>query len=483
MPRYEQYVSAGSNHPNNSPSVIIILLTIVVELFGASTELLQLNFMFPEPPDEFNNTTHHQSEEPQRSLCRYKLPGQAACQGFNVRFDSGMCELYRFQSVYFAQQFGCVYHALKPVNRKGIVVTPVYPYQQLLNKPPPPKNKPTPTFTFLVQIKLKPDSTAFNKSWSQFKVGFSDPSLSVSSSNTSDNNDSGVKDKMSVRFCGTTSWDAYWIGNELLYQLTNKYTCSLHVYLSVNDSGREELYYSHYDRMVVGGQTVNYQLITLNYFGGNLSTATGLSSREGRYFSTYDDDNDPDSNVNCALAYAAEHDVQRSNHLITSAIYQISQYQVPKNKSVQRSDDVDSIDENDVTDVDDVTDFPSFDPYPDEADSNDDVETLLILLLFTGREELYYSHYDRMVVGGQTVNYQLITLNYFGGNLSTATGLSSREGRYFSTYDDDNDPDSNVNCALAYAAEHDVQRSNHLITSAIYQISQYQVPKNKSVQS
>ncbi|ESO04723.1 hypothetical protein HELRODRAFT_172398 [Helobdella robusta] len=239
------------------------------------------------------------------ALCRYKLPGQAACQGFNVRFDSGMCELYRYQSVYFAQQFGCVYHALKPVNRKGIVVTPVYPYQHLLNKPPPPKNKPTPTFTFLVQIKLKPDSTAFNKSWSQFKVGFSVPNMSISSSSTSDNNDSGVKDKMSGGSCGTTSWDAYWIGNELLYQLTNKYTCSLHVYLSVNDSGREELYYSHYDRMVVGGQTVNYQLITLNYFGGNLSTASGLSSREGRYFSTYDDDNDPDSNVNCALAYTA----------------------------------------------------------------------------------------------------------------------------------------------------------------------------------
>ncbi|ESO04731.1 hypothetical protein HELRODRAFT_172407 [Helobdella robusta] len=233
---------------------------------------LKLVNVFLEPPDEFNNTTHHQSEEPQRSLCRYKLPRQAICQGFNVRFDSGMCELYRYQSVYFT---------------------------------PLPKNKSTPTFTFLVQIKLKPDSTAFNKSRSQFKVGFSVPNMSISSSSTSDNNDSGVKDKMSGGSCGTTSWDAYWIGNELLYQLTNKYTCSLHVYLSVNDSGRAKLYYSYYDRLVVGGENVNYKLITLNYFGGNMSTADGFSSREGRHFSTYDDDNDPDSNVNCALVCAA----------------------------------------------------------------------------------------------------------------------------------------------------------------------------------
>ncbi|ESO05568.1 hypothetical protein HELRODRAFT_171209 [Helobdella robusta] len=204
------------------------------------------------------------------SLCRYKQTNQSICQGFNVRFDSSECELYRFGPVYFAQQDGCSFYALKPANSSA------------------PALLPNTSLTFLVQLKLNESSTSFDRSWSQFKSGFSVPTVSASSN---------------PGCCGGGSWDVYWLGNELLYQLTNMYKCGLHVYRTVNN-GKPELQYSYYDQFRVASESYNYRLDAISYASGNCSTYAGLLRAES-YFSTYDKDNDVDSIVNCAAVYRA----------------------------------------------------------------------------------------------------------------------------------------------------------------------------------
>ncbi|ESN98585.1 hypothetical protein HELRODRAFT_177065 [Helobdella robusta] len=236
-------------------------------------------------------------------LCRNNRSDQDCCIGFNVRFDSKMCELYRSSPVYFTQQYKCVYYTLKRANssssnNSNVVVLPTYPYKFLLQDPMPPPsfaNSTSKVLSFLIQLRVNLSTLAYNKSWTQFKVGFSVPSTSVSSSTAS--NTGG--------YCGGRTWEAYWLGNELLHQLTNKYKCGVYMYLTVNNSGRPEMQHSFFDQFVIGSENSSYKISDLNYVTGNSSTYQAWNVRLGTEFSTFDNDRHVDPSVNCAFVYSA----------------------------------------------------------------------------------------------------------------------------------------------------------------------------------
>jgi len=113
-------------------------------------------------------------------------------------------------------------------------------------------------------------SNFFNRSWAEFKVGFN---------NTRGN---------------------YWIGNDLLSQLTlsGRYKLRFDLQL-LNDSW----YWAEYSRFVVHDESRNYELDVAGYSGNIAGDA--LSYHNGMMFTTKDRDNDPwtnpDDNGNCAV--------------------------------------------------------------------------------------------------------------------------------------------------------------------------------------
>ena len=116
-------------------------------------------------------------------------------------------------------------------------------------------------------------SDFFNRSWAEFKVGFND---------TRGN---------------------YWLGNELLHQLTSKggrYKLRFDLQL-VNYSW----YYAEYSSFIVFSETDNYKMQVSGYSGN--AGDNGFSYLDGMMFTTYDRDNDPwisaDYNDNCAVVH------------------------------------------------------------------------------------------------------------------------------------------------------------------------------------
>jgi len=111
-------------------------------------------------------------------------------------------------------------------------------------------------------------SNFFNRSWAEFKVGFGDPSGN------------------------------YWLGNELLSQLTanNSYKLKFDLQSLNNDNW----YYAEYSTFRVGLLTEadNYKLQVAGYSGNASYDAFGRHN--GRMFSTYDRDNDLISSGHCA---------------------------------------------------------------------------------------------------------------------------------------------------------------------------------------
>jgi len=99
-------------------------------------------------------------------------------------------------------------------------------------------------------------STFFNRSWAEFKVGFND---------TRGN---------------------YWLGNELLHQLTSDRRYKLRFDLqAVNGSW----YYAEYSRFVVSDEASKYMMQVFSY-SGNAGDAFIFHDR--MMFTTYDRDND-----------------------------------------------------------------------------------------------------------------------------------------------------------------------------------------------
>jgi len=109
----------------------------------------------------------------------------------------------------------------------------------------------------------------FNRSWAEFKVGFND---------TRGN---------------------YWLGNDLLSQLTLSRRYKLRFDLQARNLS---WYYAEYSSFFVFGESRNYTLHVSGYSGnaGDL-----LSWHNGMMFTTYDRDNDPYTNSrynnNCAV--------------------------------------------------------------------------------------------------------------------------------------------------------------------------------------
>ena len=114
-------------------------------------------------------------------------------------------------------------------------------------------------------------SKFFNRSWAEFKVGFSD---------TNGN---------------------YWLGNDLLSQLTLSRRYKLRFDLQARDN--LSWYYAEYSSFNVYGESRDYELHVSGYSGN--AGGDALSHHNGMMFTTYDRDNDPwtDSryNNNCAV--------------------------------------------------------------------------------------------------------------------------------------------------------------------------------------
>jgi len=110
----------------------------------------------------------------------------------------------------------------------------------------------------------------FNRSWAEFKVGFND----------SDGN--------------------YWLGNDLLSQLTVSSRYKVRFYLQ-SHSNTSNWYNAEYSTFRVLPETDNYRLEVFGYSGNAGQDA--LSYHDGLMFSTYDRDNDRHSTYNCAALY------------------------------------------------------------------------------------------------------------------------------------------------------------------------------------
>jgi len=112
-------------------------------------------------------------------------------------------------------------------------------------------------------------SDFFNRSWAEFKVGFND------------------------------SRGNYWLGNDLLSQLTQSGRYKLRFYLHAIDGSS---YNAAYSSFTVLDEASNYTLLVSGYSG---NAGDALSHQNNMMFTTYDRDNDPWKNNayddNCAV--------------------------------------------------------------------------------------------------------------------------------------------------------------------------------------
>ena len=111
------------------------------------------------------------------------------------------------------------------------------------------------------------DGSSFNRPWAEYKVGVGDPSGN------------------------------YWLGNELLSQLTANNRYKLRFDLQQRSSGN--WYYAEYSTFRVLSEADNYTL-QVAWFSGNAGLDAFSAYHNGRQFSTVDRGNDRRSSRNCA---------------------------------------------------------------------------------------------------------------------------------------------------------------------------------------
>ena len=87
----------------------------------------------------------------------------------------------------------------------------------------------------------------------------------------------------------------YWLGNELLHQLTKDGLYKLRFDVQALDSG--QWYWAEYTTFIVNSEATKYQL-TVSGYSGNAGDA--MDYHDGMKFTTFDDDNDL-SFGNCAV--------------------------------------------------------------------------------------------------------------------------------------------------------------------------------------
>jgi len=110
---------------------------------------------------------------------------------------------------------------------------------------------------------------SFNRSWAEFKVGFND------------------------------SRGNYWIGNDLLHQLTNEARYKL--WCLLQPTSTRVVYVANYDTFLVGSESSNYMLRVAHYYG---NAGDAMNYHSGMMFTTYDRDNDMHATGNCAQDHA-----------------------------------------------------------------------------------------------------------------------------------------------------------------------------------
>ena len=123
----------------------------------------------------------------------------------------------------------------------------------------------------LIQQNVDGSIPFFNRSWEEFKVGFND------------------------------SRGNYWLGNELLHQLTvtNRYKLRF----DLQSRAYRSWYYAEYSTFLMLSEQTNYTL----HFSGHSGNARygAIRFQNGMKFTTYDRDNDPWTRVsynnNCAV--------------------------------------------------------------------------------------------------------------------------------------------------------------------------------------
>lgn len=86
----------------------------------------------------------------------------------------------------------------------------------------------------------------------------------------------------------------FWLGLEMLHNLTNTWKTELQVNLFTNNG---QMSFAHYDKFVVGNALSNY---TLSVSGFEGTVPDRLSEHNGAQFSTYDRDNDRSDHLWCA---------------------------------------------------------------------------------------------------------------------------------------------------------------------------------------
>jgi len=111
---------------------------------------------------------------------------------------------------------------------------------------------------------------SMNRTWAEYKVGFGDPSGN------------------------------YWLGNDLLSQLTANNRYKLRFDLQQRDTGN--WYYAEYSTFRVLSEADNYTL-QVDGFSGNAGHDAFGSDHYGQQFSTFDRDNDQWPSGNCAAAF------------------------------------------------------------------------------------------------------------------------------------------------------------------------------------
>jgi len=115
-------------------------------------------------------------------------------------------------------------------------------------------------------IQQNDGSGGFNRTWAEYKVGFGDPSGN------------------------------YWLGNDLLSQLTANYRYKLRFDLQQRSSSK--LYYAEYSTFRVLSEAHRYTL-QVDGFSGNASR-DALDYHNGYDFTTFDRDNNDHPSGNCA---------------------------------------------------------------------------------------------------------------------------------------------------------------------------------------
>jgi len=115
-------------------------------------------------------------------------------------------------------------------------------------------------------------SNVFNRSWAEYKIGFND------------------------------SRGNYWLGNDLLNQLT--LTGRYKLRFDLQSRNNSNWYYAEYSTFIVQPEMSNYRL-TVSQYSGN-ADRDACSYHDGMKFTTFDRDNGQQlSSANCAVSYGA----------------------------------------------------------------------------------------------------------------------------------------------------------------------------------